>query len=39
MQPNEDDIAAVRKLQKYIALLDFASGDLVEDHKEIYSQF
>lgn len=39
MQSNEDDLAAVRKLQQYIASLDFGKDDLVEDHKEIYSQF
>ena len=38
MQPREDDTAAVRKLQQYIASLDFGNGDLVNEHKDIYSE-
>ncbi|KAF8348366.1 hypothetical protein F5887DRAFT_644155 [Amanita rubescens] len=37
MQPREDDTAAVRKLQQYIASLDFGNGDLVNEHKDIYT--
>ncbi|KAM6501990.1 hypothetical protein JOM56_001967 [Amanita muscaria] len=37
MQPKEDDIAALYKLQQRIASLDFSRDDLTTDHKDIYN--